>query len=131
MTIKVEVPKVKLSTLADDVQLAYVDGNEQITAGQLRADPESYDHSTWYVCTNRRWQPNAKTMIDNYIEGEYDTMYEDWDDRARDCLKQEHYDRIQAILDEAFSGDHATVYWILDGPEVEIDTGESGGSDTW
>jgi len=112
--------RVKLSELPADTLLSYEDAHIQLTAAELREDPEAYD-VTWYVCTEQRWGPNAKYMIDTYIEQEYDRMYEDWDDRARDCIKQEHIDKIQAVLEDAFKGDHATKYWTLDGPEVEID----------
>ncbi|MNV92210.1 hypothetical protein D3C71_1867810 [compost metagenome] len=47
-------------------------------------------------------------------------MYEDWDERARDCIKPEHIEKIQAVLDEAFKGGYETEYWTYVNP-VEID----------
>jgi hypothetical protein len=118
------MPTVKLSELPGDTQLSYQDAPYTISANDLIkriGDGEDLVEQTWYVACEKRWGPNAKYMLDQYIENEYDVMYEDWNERARDCLKQEHYDRIQAVLDEAFKGDHATKYWMLDGPEVIID----------
>lgn len=113
--------KVKLSELPAETLLSYEGAHFTLTAAELRKDPDQND-GTWYVCTEQRWHPTAKEMVNLYIENKYDNgMYEDWDERAFDCLKPEHYERIQSILDEAFKGDHATKYWMLDGPIVEID----------
>ncbi|MGG3504699.1 hypothetical protein ABES58_04360 [Paenibacillus lautus] len=118
------MPTVKLSELPADTQLSYEDAPYTISANDLIekiGDGEDLLEHTWYVAVEKRWKPDAKYMLDQYIENEYHVMYEDWDKRAKDCLKQEHYDRIQVVLDEAFKGDHATKYWMLDGPEVIID----------
>ncbi|MWV44807.1 hypothetical protein GRF59_14395 [Paenibacillus sp. HJL G12] len=116
--------KVKLSELPNDALLSYEDAHFTVSPGELRQrieDGEDLVEHTWYVASEQRWKPDAKQMLREYIEIQYEEMYEDWDDRAYDCLKQEHYDRIQAVLDKAFSSDHATKYWMLDGPEVIID----------
>ncbi|WFA86486.1 hypothetical protein [Paenibacillus amylolyticus] len=115
--------KVKLSQLSADTLLSYEDAREAITVSELidRFDRWKGIDFTWHVVTEMRWQPSAARMIERYIESEYDDMYEDWDDRANDCLKQEYIDRIQTVLDEAFKGEYATKYWVLDGPEVVID----------
>lgn len=116
--------KVLLSELPEDTLISYEDACFTVSPSELRqriADGEGVENHTWYVAVEKRWKPSAKSMVERYIDSEYDEMYEDWDDRARDCLKPDHYQRIQAVLDEAFSGDHATKYWMLDGPEVIID----------
>lgn len=115
--------KVKLSQLPADTLLSYEDAREAITVSELidRFDRWEGIDFTWHVVTEMRWKPSAARMVERYIESEYDDMYEDWDDRANDCLKQEYVDRIQAVLDEAFQGEYATKYWVLDGPEVIID----------
>lgn len=119
------MPTVNLSELPGDTQLSYEDAPYTISASDLIkriGDGEDLVEHTWYVATEKRWKPNARFMMGCYIENEYGIeMYEDWNQRALDCLKEEHYDRIQSVLDEAFKGDHATKYWMLDGPEVIID----------
>lgn len=123
MTVKVN-ESVKLSSLPADTLVSYEDARYTLTAAELIekvTEGEYGEWLTWYVATEKRWQPNAKYMLERYIENEYDELYEEWDEKAFDCLNQDHYDRIQAVLDEAFKGDSATVYWVLDGPVVEID----------
>lgn len=116
---------VKLSELPSETMLSYEDSNCTLTPNQLREqakeDGDLLLH-TWYVANEHRWYPDAKAMLRQYIETQYDEMYEDWAARAFDCLKKEHYDRIQIVLNEAFASDHVTKYWMLDGPEVIIDT---------
>lgn len=116
---------VLLSELSNDEMLAYEDGHEVYTPQELRERIEAgeeLNHHTWYVSTPQEWKPSAKQMIDDHIENEYDNgMYEDWDDRARDCITQEHIDKIQAVLDDMFKGDSVRKYWTLDGAKVIID----------
>jgi len=117
------VEKVNLSELPDETPVSYEDAHYTYTAEELREKVKEDDYKksvTWYVATEKRWAPDAKWMLSSYIENEYDQMYEDWDERAMDCIKKEHIDRIQAVLEEAFSGDSATLYWSLDGPEIDI-----------
>ncbi|MEK3838666.1 hypothetical protein [Paenibacillus sp. FSL R7-0128] len=116
---------VLLSEIPDDTMLSYEDYHETVTALELRqmiaaGEVKKSDH-TWIVTEPRVWKPDAKYMIDQYIENEYQDMYEDWDERANDCITPEHIAKIQAVLDEAFSDGHATQYWMLDGPDVIID----------
>jgi hypothetical protein len=117
--------KVLLSEISDDTMLSYEDSHETVTALELRqmiaaGEIKPLDH-TWIVAEPKVWKPDAEYMIIQYIENEYQDMYEDWDERANDCIKPEHIAKIQAVLDEAFSDGHATQYWMLDGPDVIID----------
>jgi len=127
MNVKAPVKAtIQLSLLDDETMISYEDARYTLTALELRERIANGEYRggaiTWYVADLRRWTPDPKRMVEQYIENEYDNgMYEGWDERAFDCLKPEHYKQIQAILDEAFKGDHATTYWMLDGPEVEID----------
>lgn len=111
------VKTVKLSDLTDDTFVSYEDAHYTLTAGELReriAEGKESLEIGWYVASKQRWQPNAKRMLEVYIENEYDNgMYETWDERAWDSVKP-YIKRIQAILDEAYTGDHATKYWILE-----------------
>lgn len=113
-----------LSTLSDDVILSYEYATYTLTPSELRQrieEGEALGNHTWYVCTPHKWKADAKRMIESYIDDQCQDMYEDWEEHAMDCLQQEHYDRIQAILDEAFSSEAVTDYWMLDGAKVIID----------
>ncbi len=117
--------RVILSEIPEDTMLSYEDSHETLTAAELRqkiADGEvkPLDH-TWIVADPKVWKPDAKYMIGQYIENEYQDMYEDWDERANDCIEPEHLAKLQVVLDEIFKDDYATKYWMLDGPEVIID----------
>ncbi|MEK5142559.1 hypothetical protein [Paenibacillus sp. FSL M7-0134] len=116
---------VKLSELPNETKVGYEDSSCVYTAGELREivrDDEILASHTWYAFEERHWRPDAKLMLKQWIEYESEELYEDWEERASKCLKQEHYDRIQAVLNDAFASDHVTKYWMLDGPEVIIDT---------
>ncbi|MFT9820322.1 hypothetical protein [Lysinibacillus sp. NPDC056185] len=41
-------------------------------------------------------------------------MYEDWDDRANECVTDEILQKIQTILDKAFASDSVKQYWTLE-----------------
>ncbi|MED4353610.1 hypothetical protein P9265_14935 [Schinkia azotoformans] len=120
-----KVQKIKLSELSDDVEVAILDSHTTYTVAELKREiielvEPHHESSNWHTLTRKRWTPSAEIMIDNYIESEYCEMYEDWDERAKDCIAVEVVEKIQAILDEAFKGDHATAYWTYEDP-VEID----------
>jgi len=116
---------LKLSEMPDDIEVGREGVNCKYTVAELKREiielgEPHHEYSDWYTVKNQRWQPDAEGMIENYIESQRDDMYEDWDERAYDCLDDEVKARIQAILDEAFSGGYATEYWTFEQP-VEID----------
>lgn len=116
---------LKLSELEDDVKIGREEHNEFYTVAELKREiiefgEPCHEHTNWYTIKMHRWKPSAECMIEDYIENQYQDMYEDWDDRANDCITEDIMKRLQTILDEAFSGDHATVYWTFEQP-VEID----------
>ena len=116
----------KLSELANDAELSYEDAGYVYTTHELKRDlldPEEDDYplaKDWYLVERKRWTPDAKTMIADYIENEYQSMYEDWDERAMDCVSEEVVSKIQAVLEEAFKGDSVAAYWDQT-EEVQID----------
>ncbi|RLJ90146.1 hypothetical protein [Planococcus citreus] len=121
---------VLLSELPNETELSVEESGYTITAGELRRDLErdgdlDQANDNWCTIQRKRWKPSAERMVVAYIEQEYDEMYEDWDDRAMECLKDEHYQRIQEVLDEAFKGDSATEYWSYE-KDVIIDTAIKG-----
>ncbi|MEW9106795.1 hypothetical protein [Paenibacillus sp.] len=120
-----EVKVLKLSELADDVEIGRVDCNEIYTVAELKREirelgADHHKKPDWHTTKSQRWQPSAQRMIEDYIDNQYPDMYEGWEDRANDCITEDVLQRLQAILDDAFSSDHATVYWTFEQP-VEID----------
>ncbi|OAB36994.1 hypothetical protein PMSD_09970 [Paenibacillus macquariensis subsp. defensor] len=120
-----EQAKLKLSEIDDDIEIGRYDTNVRYTVAELKREiielgESHHKNDDWHILIGQTWVPSAKRMIENYIENECDDMYEDWDERANDCITLEHQQRIQAVLDEAFSTGHATDYWTFDKP-VEID----------
>lgn len=119
------VKKLKLSELADEVEVSIEESSNVYTVAELKHEilelgEPHHESPNWYTITRKRWKPNAMYMIETYIEREYDEMYEDWDNRALDCVTNEVIDKIQTILDEAFKDDYATTYWTYE-DRLEID----------
>lgn len=126
--------KLKLSQLSDDVEVSIEETSTVYTVAELKAeilDGEPHHESpNWYTVTRKRWVPDAHSMFDRYIDCERDDLYEDWDERAWDCIEKESaVTKVQKILDEVFKGDHATAYWTYENP-VEIDIFPNGINDT-
>ena len=125
--------KVKLSQLPDDTKISIEDSSRVYTAAEVKREiiefGEPHHESSWYIVVEKRWRPDAKYMVQMYIEREYDDMYEDWDERAFECITEDHIRRIQVVLDEAFAGDYATKYWEY-GEPVEIDIFPSEGEES-
>lgn len=118
--------KLKLSELADDVELSVEETSTVYTVAELKREilelGESH-HNTpnWCTVVRQRWLPSANNMLDTYIENEHQDLYEDWDERAWDIVVEHDLEKkIQSLLDEAFKDDFATSYWTYDKP-VEID----------
>ncbi|AGY47389.1 hypothetical protein [Bacillus phage SBSphiJ6] len=116
---------LKLSELPDDTELG-VDGSGIIqTVSEIKWGIQKYGEpyhleGDWYTIKRKKWRPDATRMLEGYIEDELDDMYDDWDERAWDCLPDEVVSKIQGILNEAFKGDYATAYWTYEQP-VDID----------
>ena len=116
---------LKLSELDDAAELGREDQNTIYTVADLKREiielgEPHHLYDDWYTVIPQKWRPDAKYMLESYIENEYQEMYEDWDERAMDCITDEVARQIQAILDKAFSSGHATDYWTFD-KKVEID----------
>lgn len=121
---------VRLSELPSETELSVEESGYVITAGELRRDLEQdgdldQANENWYTIQRKQWKPNAQRMITTYIEQEYDDMYEDWDERAMDCVTKTVIDNLQQILDEAFKGETVTEYWSYE-KGVIIDTAIKG-----
>lgn len=121
---------IKLSELPNETEISIEESHEVITAGELRRDLEQdgdldQANANWFTIQRKQWKPNAQRMITAYIEQEYDDMYEDWDERAMDCVSKTVIDNLQQILDEAFKGETVTEYWSYE-KDVIIDTAIKG-----
>ncbi|QNK89413.1 hypothetical protein H7992_07030 [Sporosarcina sp. resist] len=117
--------ELKLSELDDNIEIAKEETSSFYTVGELKREIlkfDSEDHfiGQWFTVEKKRWQPCAQSMIESYIDGQSDEMYEDWSERALDCVSESLIDKVQKLLNGAFEGDDATVYWEWDKP-VEID----------
>lgn len=117
---------IKLSELPNETEISIEESHEVITAGELRQDLErdgdlDQANAKWLTIRRKQWKPNAQRMITSYIEQEYDDMYEDWDERAMDCVSKTVVDNLQQILDEAFKSETVTEYWSYE-KDVIIDT---------
>lgn len=118
------VKKRKLSELADDVEVSVEETSTVYTVAELKQEIATgephHETSNWFTIHRKKWTPDARAMTENYIESEYDNMYEDWDERAQSCFTQEVIDQLQKVLDAAFKSDYATEYWSYE-DRVEID----------
>lgn len=119
--------KLKLSKLDDYVQIANEYGVRNYTVAEIKneivryREPHHDVRGEWFVVNPAKWKPSAHDFLEYYIESVYQDMYEDWDNRAWNCVTDEVVNKIQAILDETL--DEATTdYWEFDfNKPVEID----------
>lgn len=116
---------LKLSELPNDTEIAIEDSGTISTVSEVKWEIQKYGephhlNGNWYTIKRKKWRPDANKMLVGYIEDEHDDMYDDWDEHAWDCLPDEVVCKIQSILNDAFSGDHATAYWTSEHP-VDID----------
>lgn len=114
--------KVKLSDLSEETEVSFEDATYTLTVGELKEELLKDDEAierTWYVVKAQTWQPDANRMIEDYIESEYQEMYEDWDERAMDCINDDIISKVQTILDEAFKSPSVKNYWTFE-KEIEI-----------
>lgn len=115
--------KLKLSQLSDDVEIANKNTVRIWTVEELKNEIIQFgDEQTgkWFIAKPKKWQPCAQSMIENYIENQADEMYEDWEERANNCVSSALIQNIQILLDGAFNNSDATDYWEW-GTPVEID----------
>jgi hypothetical protein len=114
---------VKLSELPEDTQLSLEESNTSYTAAKMKheilelGEPHHLS-KTWYTVKDATWTPSASGMIERLIEDAQDDMYEDWDERATDCVDDEVVAKMQVMLEEMF--DSARGYWEYEN-QVEID----------
>ena len=113
--------KELLEDLPDDKLVCSEYFSYVMTVAELKIELEngnndSFSEEVWYTAKPMRWNPDARYMLDSYIENEYQEMYEDWDGLASEYITDEVVDKIQKILDDAFSGEHVKQYYTLEKP---------------
>lgn len=115
---------LKLSELADDVEVSIEESSTVYTVAQLKREilelgESHHESSNWCTIVRQKWAPSAERMIESYIENEACDMYEDWDERAWESInKRGLVEEFQSKLDAAFSTGYATDYWLCDKPVV-------------
>lgn len=97
--------KLKLSQLGEDVALISEYTSLVYTAGEIKSKilsfGEPHHEDSWYIAEEKEWIPDARYMIDSYIEREADDMYEDFGQRAADdIMTKDVIGKIQKILDD-------------------------------
>lgn len=118
--------EIRLSQLPNETEISIEESNEVITAAELRQEFLTDGdlrrvNANWYTIKRMNWKPDARAMITNYIDQECDEMYEDWDEHALGCIKKEHLQKLQAVLEDAFTSENVTDYWVYE-KEVIVDT---------
>jgi len=95
--------KVKLSTLSKD-EIVIVERYTLInTIEDILEDIPSYRNKNVYTTIPRNASFNARYIIDNAIEDEYQDMYEEWYQSIKDDVTKEDIEEIQAIFDRILS----------------------------
>lgn len=91
--------KVKLSTLSKN-KIVIVSGYSVInTIEDILEDISSYRNEKVYTTIPRNASFDAKYIIDNAIENEYQDMYEGWYESIKGDVRKEDVEEIQAIFD--------------------------------
>ena len=107
---------VLLEDLKNDEMVSFEDANYTLTVSQLKEElmeDSETAKKTWYVAVPETWTPDARSMLETYLENEYQEMYEDWDERAADCVTDDVVQKLQAIMDDAFKSPNVKNYWSL------------------
>lgn len=116
-------PELKLSELSDDVDVSAEYSNVTYTVAELKREiivlrEPHHETGSWHAIERQKWNPDAKYMVECYIENEASELYEDAGESMMDHINADHIARIQAILEESFP--NGLDYWIY-GKDVEID----------
>ena len=113
---------IKLSELKDDVIV--VDENNRIyTVEEVKNDLKYFRDKSkgLYTTTEYHASIDARSMLEDALEYEYDNMYEDWYERVKDDITDEDVQKMQAVFDEILSrsGDQNIAYYQNE--EIEVD----------
>lgn len=117
--------KIKLSMLADDVEVSIEESSTVYTVAELKAEiielgEEHHLSTNWHTVVRHKWEPCAESMIDNYLENESCDLYEDFYSASMGEMSKGAIEKIQSVLDEVFKNNSVCDYWTYEKP-VEID----------
>lgn len=109
---------VKLSELADEVRV-FQDEETPISVKDLRHELANGFETRmvgWEIAQPTVWTPDAKRMVEDYVENQSEDLWEDSYVRLFDELSP-HIKAIQALLDNI-----EIPYYVGSGETVEIDS---------
>jgi len=117
--------ELKLSELNDDVEISKEESNSVYTVAELKREIQKFgneDHfiGQWFTVKRGRWKPDAKSMIDSYLDNESCNLYEDFYSVAMSEMPKGVIKNIQTLLDEVFENNSVCDYWTYEN-HVEID----------
>lgn len=112
--------KINLSSLEGNTLVLHADYPTPFSVQELRYLLKEGETTTeeWYIAEEHRWAPDARHMLDNYIENEADDMYEGWEDNAFACINKEQICKIDAILEKMF--DDSTRNYYVATKEIDV-----------
>lgn len=112
--------KINLSSLEGNTLVFHADYLTPILAQELRDLLKEGEATTeeWYIAEEHSWVPDARRMLDNYIENEADDMYEGWVENAFACMNKEQVCKIDVILEKMF--DDSTRKYYVATQEVDV-----------
>lgn len=115
---------LKLSELPDDVEVSREYIHTTYTVAELKREilvlkEPHHEQKGWAVISREKWYPDAKYMIESYIDNEADDLYEDADESLRNGIGTDDViAAVKAVLDAAMPD--GLDYWTF-GKDVEID----------
>lgn len=117
--------KLKLSTLADNVEVSIMETDTVYTVAELKQEiirlgEEHHLSNNWHTVKRHKWNPSAETMVDRYLDSESCELYEDFYSVAMGEMEKDAIKKIQKILDETFKNNTVCDYWTYEEP-IEID----------
>lgn len=111
-----------LSHLEEDQIICNENVENSFTVEELiERGTKNYTKDGWYVATKGSWKPNAKRMVEDYLENESHDMYEDFEENVNEVLKH-IVPKIQKLLDKELENNKVCdVYYFDYTKPIEID----------
>lgn len=114
---------IKLSELKDDEKIIDERGNvEDVIDVKYDVKHGSFKDikTKFYTATKYQAGIDARRMLEDAIESEYDNMYEDWEERILDDVTDEDIAKLQAILDDILSRNQELNIAYFQDKEIDI-----------
>ena len=114
---------IKLSELDKDAKVTY--GERVYTVEEVRNDLGYFtddEEINLYTVTEHHASIDAASLIDEAFDSVYESgMYEDWDERIKQDIKEEDIQKIQAVFDEILSRNKEQNIAYYEDEKIEID----------